>query len=101
MVRWIHILLAGLAVWLVAAAAAGDELTLKSGRKYKGLVVEQSPQHVLFKIYTPSGGKMTVRYPKRMVASLDVDGKEPVYVKPKPRPSRRRRPSCRRARRHR
>jgi uncharacterized protein with FMN-binding domain len=76
----------GLAAVLSAVApASADELVLTSGRRYKGLVLAQTDQYVEFKIVRATG-KMVVRYPKRMVESLTIDGIEPVYDKPAPKP---------------
>ena len=85
---WPHgrTLAAGLAGVVLCIAAAGlcDELVLKNGRKYRGLVVAKTPHSVLFTIHTAGGGRMTVRYAMGEVASLVVDGKAPAFSGPKP-----------------
>ena len=87
MIRWRSLCGAcAVATALLVAAASADELALKSGRTYQGLLVEKDDQSVLFTIYTAGGGKMTVRYAMSQVAELKVDGKEPVFQKPAPKP---------------
>ena len=67
----------------VAAAAPADELELVNGTKFRGLVVEKADLFVRFEVHMP-GAKLIVRYPTREVASVKIDGKAPVFDKPKP-----------------
>jgi len=72
----------GIAMAALPALAAGDTIELTSGRTYQGRVVEQTPQMVTFKIIYSSGASATTSFPRKIVKSLVVDGKEPVVNKP-------------------
>lgn len=62
-----------------AAAAPADELSLKDGTTYQGLVLKETPTTVTFEVHYPGGGRMEMPLPRNRIADMKVTGKAPVF----------------------
>ncbi|MFW6153819.1 MAG: FMN-binding protein [Planctomycetota bacterium] len=83
------------AVILAAAVAAGDVIELTNGRRYEGLVLEQDPMAVRFKVVFPKGGSMTRAFRRSEIKTLTLTGDAPTASAPEDPPEKEDPPSDR------
>ena len=85
----VHVLVVACVLAAAGQVCPADEIVLKNGRVYKGLVIERTDSYVLFKAVMGSG-TAEIQLPAGNITSVKIDGKMPAPepVAPTPEPTR-------------